>query len=92
MKSYSVDLRQKIVEVYETKKISQSELAKRFRVAKSFVQKMLKQWREYGHLNAKPHGGGRAVSFSDLISFCYVFNRLWGKQSKVFLKFFRYLF
>jgi len=27
---------------------------------------------------------GRAVSFSDLILFCYVFNRLWGKQSKVF--------
>jgi transposase len=64
MKAYSVDLRQKIVEVYKTEKISQSELAKRFRVAKSFVQKMLKQWREYGHLNPKPHGGGHSLKLS----------------------------
>ena len=50
--------------IYETEEISQSELAKRFRVAKSFVPKMLKQWREYGHLNAKPHGGGHSLKLS----------------------------
>jgi hypothetical protein len=34
----------------------------------------------------------RADSFSGLIPFLSLFNRLWGKQSKVFLKIFRYLF
>jgi|LakMenEpi03Aug12_release.lakeMendotaPanAssembly.Ray.scaffolds.fasta_scaffold679983_2 hypothetical protein len=39
-----------------------------------------------------PNFGGRADSFSGLIPFLSLFNRLWGKQSKVFLKIFRYLF
>jgi hypothetical protein len=34
----------------------------------------------------------RADSFSGLIPFLSLFNRLWGKQSKVFFKIFRYLF
>ena len=42
MKFYSVDLRQKIINVYETEPISQRQLAKRFCVALSFVQKLLK--------------------------------------------------
>ncbi len=33
MKAYSLDLRQKIIETYETENISQRQLAKRFRVA-----------------------------------------------------------
>jgi hypothetical protein len=39
-----------------------------------------------------PKHGSRADSFSGLIPFLSLFNRLWGKQSKVFLKIFRYLF
>ena len=37
MKAYSLDLRQKIIETYETENISQRQLAKRFRVALSFT-------------------------------------------------------
>ncbi|NJR67436.1 MAG: IS630 family transposase, partial [Synechococcales cyanobacterium CRU_2_2] len=33
MKSYSLDLRQKVIETYENEPISQRQLAKRFRVA-----------------------------------------------------------
>ncbi len=46
MKSYSLDLRQKIINVYETEPISQRKIAKRFCVALSFVQKLLKQYRQ----------------------------------------------
>ena len=46
MKSYSVDFRQKIINVYHSEPISQREIAKRFGVAPSFVQKLLKQSRQ----------------------------------------------
>ena len=39
MKAYSLDLRQKIVDVYQSESISQRQLAQRFGVAKSFVIK-----------------------------------------------------
>ncbi|QFS42790.1 transcriptional regulator [Nostoc sphaeroides CCNUC1] len=46
MKPYSLDLRKKIIETYEQEQISQRKLAKRFRVALSFIYKLLKQYRE----------------------------------------------
>jgi putative transposase len=46
MKSYSIDFRQKIINVYHSEPISQRQLAKRFGVAPSFVQKLLKQYRQ----------------------------------------------
>ena len=58
MKVYSIDLRQKIIDVYENEEISQRQLAKRFRVALSFIVKLLKQYRETGEIAPKPFGGG----------------------------------
>ncbi|MEG4171143.1 hypothetical protein QUA16_28000, partial [Microcoleus sp. S13_C3] len=46
MKAYSIDFRQKILDTYHTEPISQKAIAKRFSVALSFVQKLLKQYRE----------------------------------------------
>lgn len=46
MKAYSLDLRQKIVDAYAEGNISQRQLAKQFRVALSFIEKLLKQYRE----------------------------------------------
>jgi len=46
MKAYSIDFRQKILDTYHPEPISQKALAKRFSVALSFVQKLLKQYRE----------------------------------------------
>jgi hypothetical protein len=43
MKAYSLDLRQKIIQVYENEEVSQRQLAKRFCVALSFIEKLLKQ-------------------------------------------------
>lgn len=58
MKAYSLDFRKKIVGTYFTESISQRELARRFWVSLSFVEKLLKQLRETGNLAPKAHGGG----------------------------------
>lgn len=50
MKAYSLDLRQKIIDTYFEGGISQRQLANRFRVALSFVEKLLKQYREIGSI------------------------------------------
>lgn len=53
MKAYSLDLRQKIVDAYAEGNLSQRQLAKQFRVALSFVEKLLKQHRETGSIAPK---------------------------------------
>ncbi len=53
MKAYSLDLRQKIIEAYFTDGISQRQIAKRFRVALSFIEKLLKQYRQTGNISPK---------------------------------------
>jgi transposase len=57
MRPYSVDFRQKIIDVWEKERISIRELAKRFNVAKSFIQKLLKQYQETGDIRPRPQGG-----------------------------------
>lgn len=57
MKAYSTDLRQKIIETYENERISQRQLAQRFRVTLSFIVKLLKQYRETGELAPKTSPG-----------------------------------
>ena len=57
MLPYSIDFRQKLIEVYEKEKVSIRKLAERFRVAKSFVQKLLKQYKETGDIKPKRQGG-----------------------------------
>lgn len=51
MKAYSLDLRQKIVDTYKAGGISQRQLAKRFCVTLSFIEKLLKQYRETGNIS-----------------------------------------
>lgn len=58
MKAYSIDLRQKIIDVYEKEEISQRQLAKRFCVALSFIVKLLRQYRQTGEIAPKPFNGG----------------------------------
>ncbi len=70
MRPYSIDFRQKIIEVYESEKISVRKLAERFRVAKSFVQKLLKKYQETGDINPLPQGGNSPpkVEGEDLVT------------------------
>jgi transposase len=58
MKPYGLEFRQKIVDTYFNEDTSQRKVAKRFGVALSFVEKLLKQLRDTGDLAPKPHGGG----------------------------------
>lgn len=57
IKPYAVKFRQKIIEVYETEKISVRKIAQRFRVAPSFIQKLLKQYKETGDIRPRRQGG-----------------------------------
>lgn len=58
MKAYSLDFREKIIDAHFVEGVSVRKVAKRFGVAKSFVEKLLKQLRETGDILPKPHGGG----------------------------------
>jgi transposase len=53
MKAYSLDLRQKIIDVHKAGNITQRKLAAQFKVALSFIQKLLKQYRATGDISAK---------------------------------------
>lgn len=58
MKPYSKDLRQKILSTHLEGQESIRQIAQRFQVSKSFVQKLLKQYRETGKIAPKAHRGG----------------------------------
>lgn len=64
MKAYSIDLRQKIIEAYHSQPISQRQLALQFGIALSFLQKLLKQYRQTGDIAPQPHGGGGQLKLS----------------------------
>jgi transposase len=56
MRPYSVDFRQKIIDVWKKEKISIRGLAQRFDVSKSFIQKLLKQHKETRNKETKKLG------------------------------------
>ena len=58
MKAYSLDLRQKVIDAYNHNEGSQRQLAKRFSVSLSFIQDLLKRYREAGTIASREHGGG----------------------------------
>lgn len=53
MKAYSLDFRQKIIDVYTEDHLSQRQLAQHFRVTLSFIQKLVKQYRETENIAPK---------------------------------------
>lgn len=57
MKPYPIEFRQKIIEVYEKEGISIRSLSQRFCVAKSFIQKLLKHYKETRAIHPCPQGG-----------------------------------
>ncbi len=65
MRPYSQDLGERIIEAVETQDGSQAEIAERFTVSLSFVQKLCQRWRTTGSCAPQPHGGGRRRSLRD---------------------------
>ena len=58
MSSHSVDLRQRIVSLYEKGEGSIRQLAKRFLVSPDSVRRLLKTYRTTGSVAPKPHADG----------------------------------
>ena len=58
MNSYSLDLRQKIVDCYENKDGSIRQLAQRFKVSPDCVRRLLKRFYEEGTIEPKSYSGG----------------------------------
>ncbi|WP_157861315.1 IS630 family transposase [Rippkaea orientalis] len=70
MQPLSIDLRQRIISASERDTISIRQLAKRFDVAKSCVQKLIKQNKETGDIKPKRQGGNSPpkVQGEDLVT------------------------
>lgn len=64
MKPYSIDLREKIISVYEAGNTSIRKVAARFKVSKNTVQGLVKRKREEGTLQPRPATGGKASQLS----------------------------
>lgn len=60
MQAYSVDLRERVVAAYATGQFTISQVASRFAVSVSFVDKLLKRQRTSGSVAALPPRGGPA--------------------------------
>jgi len=59
MKPYSNDLREKIIRAIQENDSTQEEIAYRFSVSLSFVEKLWQRFRISGSFAALPHRGGR---------------------------------
>ena len=90
MKAYSVGLRQKIVDIYATGDIPQRKLAKNVGVAISFVQKILKQHRDFGTIGNEsvkltmqhviPYSMGGETTSRNLVTLCNDCNQKCGVE------------
>ena len=65
MRAYPVECRQKILECYYNEPISQRQLAKRFRVTLSFVEKLLKQYRQTRNMTPRTNRSGRRLKLTE---------------------------
>ena len=65
MKSYSQDLRDRIIQALEAALEPQRAIAIRFCVSRVFVEKLWQRWRRTGSSRPKPHAGGRQSALKD---------------------------
>jgi transposase len=63
MKAYSTDLRQRVIAACDARDGTRPQIAARFGVSESWVRKILRQRRDTGSIEPRPHGGGRAPAF-----------------------------
>lgn len=59
MRPFSNDLRQRVLEAALSGALTQAQVAQRFSVSLSFVEKLLHRHRTTGSIVPRPHGGGR---------------------------------
>ena len=56
-KAYSLDLRERVIAVYQEGKSSMEAVAERFAVSRSWVNNLVQRQKQTGSVAAKPHGG-----------------------------------
>jgi transposase len=65
MNPYSQDLREKIIQAPDAREETQSEVAGRFAVSLSFVEKLWHQWQTTSGCTAKPYARGQKRRLRD---------------------------
>lgn len=65
-RAYSIDLRERVLDVLTSGEVSQAEVARRFQVSETTVSDWRKQEREEGRRRPKGHGGGVVMLRGDL--------------------------
>ena len=63
MRTYSLDLRERVVRAVDRGEETQQQIAERFGVGTTWIKKLLRQRRETGSIVPKPHGGGMPAKF-----------------------------
>ena len=66
MQAYSDDLRERVAAAYATGQLTIRQVASRFTVSVSFVDKLLKRQRTSGSVAALPHRGGPAPRLQEV--------------------------
>ena len=66
MQAYSADLRERVVAAYATGQCTISQVASRFAVSGSFVDKLLRRQRTSGSVGALPRRGGPAPRLQEV--------------------------
>ncbi len=65
MKTYSMDLSERVVAACDARDGTRQQIAARFSVSVSWVRDLLKRRRETGSIAPEPRGGGRAPAFDE---------------------------
>ena len=65
MQAFSPDLRQRAISAYDAQEGTQQQVADRFKVSVSWLRKVLRQRRQTGSIDPRPHGGGRTRVIDD---------------------------
>jgi transposase len=63
MRSYSIDLRERVVAACDRGEGTREQIARRFCVSVAWVYKLLARRRQTGSIAPKPHGGGQPPAF-----------------------------
>lgn len=64
MKTYSIDLRERVLSAVDLREETQQEIAERFDVSRAWIGKLRKQRRMTGSIAPLPHGGGRKAKYA----------------------------
>ena len=63
MKTYSMDLRERVVAACDARDGTREQIAARFSVSVSWVRKLIRRRRETGSIAPRPRGGGQPPAF-----------------------------